>query len=174
MRLTWFLLVLSIAFSGCADTDHVQRVAGATSPLSRQASAYIGVPQDGSYGSTRYRGSGALAAQAVGAAFAPYVARVTVGLKMEDFDSAYATAKAGGYTYLLYLEILLWEDRATKWSTLPDFVSVKVSIVGTEAKNVLDSAVVGGMSGVWGVGSDHPEQMLPKPLSDYAASLFGK
>ena len=174
MRLTWFLLALLMAFTGCVETHHVQRAAGATSPLSRQASAYIGVPQDGSYGSTPYHGSGALAAQAVAAAFAPYVTRVTVGIRMENFASALAMAKAGGYSYFLYPEILHWEDRATEWSGKPDVVSVKVSIVGTEAGNILDSAVVGGTSSLWTFGGDRPEHLLPKPLSDYAASLFGK
>lgn len=93
---------------------------------------------------------------------------------MEDFDSALATAKAGSYTYLLYPEILHWEDRATEWSGKSDIVSVKVSLVGTEAGKVLDSAVVGGKSSWWTFGGDRPEHLLPKPLSDYAASLFGK
>jgi len=174
MRLAWFLLALLMAITGCTEIHEVQRAAGATSPLSRQATAYIGVPQNGNDGSTTYHRSGALAAQAVAAAFAPYVSRVTVGIEMEAFDSALGTAKAGGYTYLLYPEILRWEDRATESTGKPDVVSVKVSLVATEGAKVLDSAVVYGKSSWWTFGGDRPEHLLPKPLSDYAASLFGK
>jgi hypothetical protein len=68
---------LSIALLvGCADTHQIVRAPGATVPLSRQASAYVGVPKDGVYGQTTYFGSGVLTAQAVAAAFAPYSAAV--------------------------------------------------------------------------------------------------
>jgi hypothetical protein len=135
-------------------------------------SAYVGVPQDGSYGGKPYFGSGGLTAQAVAVAFAPYLARVTVGVKREDFDAALKSAQAGGYGYLLYPEILLWEDRATEWSGRPDQASVKISIVRVDTGGVLDSAVIGGKSGLATLGGDRPEHLLPKPLSDYAATLF--
>jgi hypothetical protein len=97
---------------------------------------------------------------------------VTVGVKTEDFDAARKSAQAGGYTYLLYPEILHWEDRATEWSGRPDQASVKVSVVRMDSGAVLDSAVVGGKSGLGTLGGDRPEHLLPKPLSDYAATLF--
>ncbi|NJN39643.1 MAG: DUF4823 domain-containing protein [Gammaproteobacteria bacterium] len=130
------------------------------------------MPKDGSYGQTTYAGSGALTAQAVAAAFAPYLTSVTVGVKAEDFDASRKSAKAGGFTYLLYPEILHWEDRATEWSGRPDQASVKVSVVSLDTGTILDSAVVGGKSGLATLGGDRPEHLLPKPLSDYAATLF--
>lgn len=174
MRLTVMPALMSIALVGCADSHSLTRAPGGTNSLSRQASAYVAVTKDGSYGDTTYVGSGAQAAQAVAAAFAPYVTRITVGVKTEDFDAARQSAKTGAYTYLLYPEILHWEDRTTEWSGRPDLVSVKVSVVGAEAGNILDSAVVGGKSGLWTFGGDRPEMLLPKPLSDYAMSVFGK
>jgi hypothetical protein len=93
-------------------------------------------------------------------------------VKREDFDTALKSAQAGGYSYLFYPEILLWEDRATEWSGRPDQASVKVSIVKADTGAVLDSAVVGGKSGIATFGGDRPEHLLPKPLSDYAATLF--
>jgi len=140
--------------------------------LARGGAAYVGVPKDGSYGTIAYPGSGALTAQAVAAAFAPYLAKTTVGVKTEGFDAALKSARAGRNTYLLYPEILLWEDRATEWSGRPDQASVKVSVVRAATGDVLDSAVVGGKSGLATLGGDRPEHLLPKPLADYAASLF--
>lgn len=171
MRLTFILFSL-VVFSGCADTHQVTRASGGVGPLLRQASAYVGLPNDGRYGQTAYPGSGALTAQAVAAAFSPYLSKVTVGVKIEDFDAARKSAQAGKYTYLLYPDILHWEDRATEWSARPDQASVKISVVRTDTGAVLDSAVVGGKSGIATFGGDRPEQLLPKPLSDYAATLF--
>jgi hypothetical protein len=132
------------------------------------------VSKDGSYGRTAYPGSGALAAQAVAAAFSPYLTKVTVALKVEELDVARKSAQAGGYTYLIFSEILHWEDRNTAWSSIPDQVSVKVSVLRVDTGAILDSAVVAGTSGLATFGGDRPEHLLPKPLSDYAATLFGK
>jgi len=164
---------LLIASSSCGDTHYVKRVPGLTSALSHDASVYVAVPQDGKYGRKTYRGSGVLAAQAVSVAFAPYVTRLTVGHTTEDFNTAHASAKAGHDTYLLYSEILHWEDRKTEWSGLPDKVSIKVSLVEVETGNILDSAVIGDTGGVIAVNI-RPEHLLPKPLAEYAASLYGQ
>ncbi len=165
-------LFAAVMLTACADTHQLARVPGTVGTLSRQASAYVSVPRDGSYGVQPYPGSGGLTAQAVAVAFAPYFTRTTAGLKTEDFDGAFKSAREGGYTYLVYPEILHWEDRATEWSARPDQASVKVSIVRTDTGAVIDSAVVGGKSGLATFGGDRPEHLLPKPLSDYAATLF--
>ena len=166
-------ILLSIAmFSGCADTTQVTRTSGMSNFLSRQTTAYVGVPQDGRYGNTTYSGSGALVAQSVAAAFSPYFTRVTVGVRLEDFDVSRKSAELGGYTYLLYPEILHWEDRATEWSGKPDVASVKLSIIRVDTGAVIDSAVLGGKSGLATFGGDRPEHLLPKPLTDYAATMF--
>jgi len=166
------VLLPLVLLSGCADTHQLVRASSSTLVLSQQGSAYVAVPADGSYGKTAYPGSGALTAQAVAAAFAPYLSRAKVAVKTEDLETAKQSARAGGYTYLLYPQILHWEDRATEWSGKPDVASVKVSLIRVEGGEVLDSAVVGGKSGLGTVGGDRPEHLLPRPLADYAAPLF--
>lgn len=158
--------------SGCADTHQLARATGKALTVNQQASAYVGLPKDGRFGNTLYSGSGALTAQAVAVAFSPYFGKVTVGIKHEDFSIAQQTAKAGGYSYLLYPDILHWEDRATEWSGRPDQASVKVSVIDANTGEILDSAVVSGKSGLATFGGDRPEHLLPKPLADYAATLF--
>lgn len=170
-----YLSCLASAFallSGCADTHQLARAPGKALTSSQQESAYVGLPQDGRLGHTSYPGSGALTAQAVAVAFSPYFGKVTVGMKYEDFSIAQQTAKAGGYAYLLYPDILHWEDRATEWSGRPDQASVKVSVIDANTGKILDSAVVSGKSGLATFGGDRPEHLLPKPLADYAATLF--
>ena len=171
MRLPAILLSIAM-LSGCADTSQVIRASGMSSLLSKHATAYVGVPQDGRYGNTTYQGSGALVAQSVAAAFSPYFRSVTVGVLLEDFEVSRKTAQFGGYTYLLYPEILQWEDRATEWSGRPDVASVKLSVVRVDTGVVVDSAVLGGKSGLATFGGDRPEHLLPKPMADYAATIF--
>ena len=158
-------------FAGCADTHQVVRASKIGAPLSKQASAYVAVGRDGSYGKTPYPGSGAMTAQAVAAAFAPYMSKVAIGLSVEEVATAQQSARAGGHTYLLYPQILHWEDRATEWSLRPDIVSVKVSLIHATSGAVIDSVVVGGKSGVATLGGDRPEHLLPTPLAEYAASF---
>lgn len=172
---TGILFSLLVALGGCADTHQTIRAGNSTVAPSKQETAYVGVPADGSYtGGMSYPGSGGLTAQLVAAAFSPYLARVTVAAKREDFDAALKATQSGGHQYLLYPEILLWEDRATEWSGRPDQVSVKVSVVRADTGAILDSVVVSGKSGILTFGGDRPEHLLPKPLADYAATVFRK
>jgi hypothetical protein len=158
--------------SGCADTHQLTRAEGKGLIPTWHSSAYVSIPKDGNFGQIAYPGSGSLTAQAVAAAFSPYFEKVIVGMKTEDSAAAQQFAKQGGYAYLLYPEILHWEDRATEWSGRPDEVAVKLSVIDTNTGDALDSAVVSGKSGLGVLGGDRPEHLLPKPLADYAATLF--
>lgn len=173
MRSLYPVLAL-LLMMGCADTHKIMRSGGSqvTAALDRQASAYVAVPSDGRYGATLYAGSGAMTAQVVASAFALYLGKVTAGSKTEDFDQAMSTARAGNFRYLLYPQILVWEDRATEWSGKPDLATVKLSIFSTDTGTMLDSAVIEGKSGLATFGGDHPQDLLPKPMSQYAATLF--
>ena len=158
----------------CADTHNVVRSGGSsqTAVLAQGGRAYVAVSSDGRYGATVYSGSGAMTSQIVSAAFAPYMRNIVVGTKVEDFDQALQSARAGGFAYLIYPQILAWEDRATEWSGRPDVASVKISIVSAKTGEVIESAVISGKSGLATLGGDKPQDLLPKPMSDYASSLF--
>lgn len=167
-------LMLALMLLGCADTHKVTRTEGSKSAVSlqRQASAYGAVPSDGRYGPTVYSGSGATVAQVVAAAFGSHLERVTTGTKIEELDQALSSAKAGGFTYLLYPQILHWEDRATEWSAKPDLVTVKLSTYAAQTGQLLDSAMIDGKSGIATFGGDRPQDLLPKPMAEYAVTLF--
>src|SRR4051794_839478 len=124
------IVILALALLGCADTHRITRMDGVESAVSlqRQTSAYVAVSTDGRYGSIVYSGSGATVTQIVASAFGQYLKKITMGTRTEDLDQALASAKAGGFTYLLFPQILHWEDRATEWSLKPDVATVKISI----------------------------------------------
>jgi hypothetical protein len=170
LRALIYLTALIVA--GCADTHKLTRMSVASAPLSREASAYIALPADGRYGEILYPGSGAQTAQEIAAAFAPYLFRISVATVSEDVAGALGSAEAGGYDYVVYPEILHWEDRATEWSGKPDLVSIRISMMQTSSRDVLDSGIIEGASGVATFGGDHPQDLLPEPLHKYTAALF--
>jgi Domain of unknown function (DUF4823) len=174
MRFGSAIGLVLLLLAACADTHYVVRSSGASqsTALARGGNAYVAVSNDGRYGNTLYSGSGAMASQAVSAAFAPFMRSITVSPKPEEFDQALQSAKSGNYTYLIYPQILHWEDRATEWSAKPDVAFVKVSIINARTAEVIDSAIINGKSGLATFGGDKPQDLIPKPLSEYAASLF--
>ena len=170
LRALIYLTALMVA--GCADTHKLTRMNGATTPLSQEASAYIALPADGRYGAILYPGSGPQTAQLIAAAFAPYLSRISVATASEDVATAIRSAKGGGYDYVVYPEILHWEDRATEWSGKPDLASIKISIVQTDSGDVIDSGIIEGASGLATFGGDHPQDLLPEPLRKYSGALI--
>lgn len=173
MKLFFSALAL-LALMACADTHTLTRSqhAQVAAMLDRQASAYVAVTTDGRYGDTVYFGSGAMTAQSVASAFAPYLSKIITGTKPEDLDQALSSARSGRFRYLLYPQILHWEDRATEWSAQPDRATIKLSLFSTDSGAMIDSAIIEGKSGLATFGGDHPQDLLPKPLGQYAASLF--
>ncbi len=167
-----FSLLLLLLLFGCSDTHKLIRYEGAGLTVSRDASAYIVLPGDGQYGSINYQGSGLAVAQEVERAFSPYLREAKIATRRDSMETALINAKAQGFDYVIHPEIVHWEDRNTGWSGRPDVASVKLSIVDVASGMLIDSAEIGGTSKVMSWSLEHPEDLLPKPLSDYAASLF--
>lgn len=106
-----FLMVLfALLIAGCADSHKLTRIGPASAPLSPGASAYVALPTDGRYGEIFYASSGGQTAREVAAAFAPYLSKIVIATASEDVATAAGSAAADGYDYLLYPQILHWED----------------------------------------------------------------
>ena len=165
-------LFLALFILGCEHTYEVQRTNVGTEKLKSSGSAYVALPNDGRFEQTLYHGSGKKLANAILIAFSPYLKTVVIGEKIERLDQALKTAGNGNHTYLIYPEILHWEDRATEWSGKQDRIIVKVTLTNVATGETLDSGIIKGTSkwGTW--GGDHPEDLLAEPLNNYAVSLF--
>lgn len=165
--------VLVTLLVGCADTQKLTRYDGdAPRRLGAADSVYVAIPTDGSYEAITYTGSGALTAQVVQDRFARRLRRVRVGRVQETFEDALKRASADGFSVLVYPSILHWEDRATEWSGLPDNVAVKLDLVEVPSGRPVTSAMITGKSGWATLGGDHPQDLLPKPVEDFVATLF--
>lgn len=167
-------LCVAIAVAGCTDTHKLVRPTESAAPLSAAASGYVALPADGRYGDTLYSGSGMQTAQGVATAFARYLKAISVATAIEDVETARRSAQEGGYDYLLFPQILHWEDRATEWSGKSDRISVKLSVIRTENGEVVDSAVVDGKSKWMTMGGDHPQDLLAAPFNEYSKKLFAR
>jgi Domain of unknown function (DUF4823) len=168
----WMLGLITLMLAGCADSHEVIRSQVATTPLSREASAYVALPADGSYGEIAYQGSGAQTARAVAAAFAPYLREIQVADRHQSIDAARRSAEERDHQYVLYPEILHWEDRATEWSGKPDVISINLSVIRADSGVILDRSLINGKSGLATFGGDHPQDLLPPILEEYSATLF--
>jgi len=167
------LLCLGI-LPGCAHTYELTKSRQTAEPIMKATdSVYVAIPKDGVYGSTIYQGSGTTAAQELVGALAKRLRRVEPGREYQPFDEALKTARDKGYTHLVYPIILHWEDRATEWSGISDRVEIKVELINAGTGETLDSAIIKGKSKWATFGGDHPQDLLPKPIEDFIASLFG-
>ena len=173
MRLTSIFLI-TLGLFGCVNKHELVRPDNSVAKvkLERQATAYIAVPQDGKYGQTIYHGSGETTTQVIQAAFAKHLRQVVKGTEHQTLESAMSMAQQNGSTYLIYPTILHWEDRATEWSGKADKVSVKISVIKVGSGVEVDAVVINGKSKWATFGGDHPQDLLPPPIEEYAAALF--
>jgi hypothetical protein len=169
-----YLAIIGIVafFAGCADTHQLLRSGSMPIKLERTKSIYISIPRDGKYGQINYQGSGVNTSQIILMAFSKYSENVETGHHYQSFENAIAYAKEKKYGYLVFPTILEWEDRATEWSGIPDKASIKIAIIDIETGKTLDSAIIKGKSGLATFGGDHPQDLLPKPVEEYARTLF--
>lgn len=94
------------------------------------------------------------------------------GYNYQSFDEAIQYTNDNSFNYLIYPQILHWEDRATEWSGISDKVTVKINIIEANTKKTLDSATIEGTSGWATLGGDHPQDLLKKPINDFVNSLY--
>ena len=166
-------LACAIALSGCADSHQlIARGQEAGFVLSASDPIYVSVSRDGIYGHKTYNGSALMTTQILFSSIAKRAQRVEMARAHQSLDEALKVARTGGYRFLVYPQILHWEDRATEWSMIPDRVEVRVDIVDTSSGKTLDSVVVQGTSGIATIGGDHPQDLLPRPVEEYMSRLF--
>jgi len=164
------LAVLVLMQGGCTATYQREVISTPAVVLERGKAVLIGTPKNGSYESKEYVSSGSQTANAVKAAFARYSNDVAIS-RCPDRDCLLAEA-GSKYAYLIVPEILHWEDRNTEWSGKPDRLEIKLIVIDALNRADIASVVLNGKSKWATFGGDHPEDLLPEPVSDYVATLY--
>jgi len=140
--------------------------------LERNKGVFVSVPNDGYYGTTRYHGSGQMTAHAIKTAFSYYTSNIKVSSNCLERDQCLTKALKDKYSYLVFSEILHWEERATEWSGKPDRIEIKLTVIDVDTKNEIHSVILKGKSKWATFGGDHPQDLLPDPINNYVSTLF--
>jgi len=160
---------------GCVHTYDLSHptIAPLTTKLDRGGSAYVALPKDGTLDErVVYEGSGRYTAEVLRKVFREYLPSVQMATKDESYGGALESAKSSRAMYLIFPEILHWEDRQTAWSGKPDRILLRVSVIEAQTGKPLDSVEIAGKSKWATLGGDDPKDLVEVPVRQYAASLF--
>jgi len=159
---------------GCTASYQVNNLSGAAAQVKLDPSkgVYISVPEDGSYESKKYGGSGQIVAGAVAVAFGKKAASIHVATKNQPLDSVLAAARQLGVGYVVVPAITAWEQRSTEWSGKPSRMTIRLEILeATSGKQLLASSIE-GRSRIMSFTSTSPESLLKDPLAEYVNSIY--
>lgn len=170
MNKTNTLVLCCALLSGCTATYKQYTLTEPGVKLIKGKSVVIAIPDNGFYEDEEYKASGKMTAFAVRAAFARFSNSATVVPDCKDVVCLNSTHPES--FYLVIPEILHWEDRATEWSGISDKIEVKVSVYERQNLKGVSSIVISGKSKWASFGGDHPQDLLPDPLSSYVESLY--
>jgi hypothetical protein len=171
MRYIFIIFAISV-LSSCADTTQLTKSGNESFKLATDNRIFVSVPSDGKYGNKTYHGSGANVSQIIVSSFSNYAPDIESGHKFQTHEQALAYSKKNKYEFLILPTILEWEDRATEWSSIPDRVSIKVAIIHVGSGRTMGSVIIKGKSGLATLGGDHPQDLLPEPIEEYAKSMY--
>lgn len=133
------------------------------------ASVYVALVPDGRDDRPRtYEGSGKQATDAIVEALRRRGFQLYFGQAHESLDGSIQTARANRVRYVVYPRIVLWEDRLTEWSGLPDKLALAIRVVDAGTGKTIDSRRVKASSRWLTMGGDHPQDLLPELVSDWA------
>ena len=166
------IILLAGLISGCVSKYKTDAYEAPTEKLQTNASAYVTMAQDGSYGSKPYQNSGYLVSTATTAAVSLHLTRIEQAPRLETIEEALSSAEKMGLTYVFQPTILHWEDRATEWSSRPDRITIKVVVWDVTTRQNISSTVLRASSKWASFGGDHPQDLLPGTISPFVDKLF--
>lgn len=164
------LFMIAIMMAGCAGTYNSDTLKALNSKLSRNAPVTIITPTNGQFGEITYSQSGQATAASIKSAFMDFADEVYAE-KHCDLKDCFSDLKSSD-GYLVYPEILHWEDRATEWSGIRDKVTIKIIVYNIRTKTKLSSTIINGESSFWTLGGDHPQDLIDEPINKYISSLY--
>ena len=162
------LLFVPVLLTGCASTYTMNVLKTPDTKLNPSYSVVVATPENGHFGSANYRGSGEMTARAFKNGFLKYSNGVEVLPKKESPEALAALTD----TYYVEPKILHWEERATEWSGMRDKIEIKVNVYNAGSSDPFSSVIFTGRSKWLTFGGDHPQELLPTPVSNYLETLY--
>jgi len=168
-RILMFALILAI--TGCVSTYTENRLIAPSIKLSRSTPVVIATSENGRYGTIDYPSSGRMTADAIKSSFIALANDVSILTTCKNLLCLKSETKTAP-VYFVVPEIIHWEDRNTEWSGIPDRIEVKISVFNDQDPKPLASALITGKSKWATFGGDHPQDLLPEPISKFVKSLY--
>jgi hypothetical protein len=162
-----------ILLSACKSTYSEKNVTAEPPPLLKANSRiYVAIPFDATFKKTVAQGSGKLTAQAIMVAFNRYSKAVYLGKFPESASEAIESARRFNAEYLVYPNLLKWEDRATEWSGRRDQLQIKIDLIDVADSRLAFSREINA-TGKWMTdGGDTPNDLLEQPVEEYVNAVF--
>ena len=172
----WKRMTLVVAVVACSSCVASYRITPNTSldvspGLPPGATLLVGLAADGNFGEIDYPGSGKATTREVVRAMSRCAMNVEALQEPGSLEDGKIQARAHGFTHYVHPTILHWEDRATEWSGKRDKISIRLQVVEIEAGQIIDATTLDGKSKWASFGGDPTEELLTKPLTQYASQL---
>jgi hypothetical protein len=159
-------------FAGCATQEQSSSPSFGKAPsLNTNYSVYVAMPKNGGSGNEG-AGSGIQTQDAIVLEAGKYFKRVIPEVESGSNEKAVSEAKAKGCNYLMWPEILRWEDEATEWTGARDKLDLLMTIIDVPSGEMLHRMKLSGKSSWATLGGDHPQAMLPGMMTNYFGAIF--
>src|SRR5690349_20241828 len=162
-----------MCLTGCKSTYSETNVTAEPPPRLRNTSRiYVAVPYDVSFKNQVALSSGRRTAETLFVAFNRYTRSVHMGKFPESASDALDSARRFNAEYLVYPNILKWEDRATEYSGVRDRLDLKIDLIDLQDGRLAFSRQINA-TGKWLTeGGDSPGDLLEQPIEEYVNALF--
>lgn len=164
-----------LVLTGCKSTYSEKNLTNEPPPLLRNSSrVYVAVPYDASFKNQVALSSGKRTAEALYVALTRYTRSVHMGKFPESATDALESARRFSAEYLIYPNIVKWEDRATEFSGRRDRLELKLDLIDMRDGRLAFSREISA-TGKWLTeGGDTPGDLLEQPIEEYVNALFRK
>jgi hypothetical protein len=168
-----FAVFLPFFLVGCKSTYSEKTVTTAPPPILKSTTrVYIATPFDASYKKKVAQGSGKQTSQALAVAFGRYGRSVYTGKLPEGLTEALESARKYNVDYLVYPNIINWEDHDTEWSGVRDRLEIKIDLIEAGTGEVAFSREISSIGKWMTDGGETPGDLLATPCEEFVNALY--
>ena len=140
-------------------------------PLSSDGQISVQTPKNARFDETVYEDSGYKTAAAFKEALESHAKAIKV-IDTCELNNCLKQAKSNGSKYLMALNLIFWEDRATNWSGKADRLTVKVSTYEVSSGDLLYMSYLHTNTSIYAPSGGHVEDYLPFISNQYVSTLY--
>lgn len=161
------LFIVLIAVISCAACSTTQVKSTRRAPnLSRNLPVYVAVGKD------KFPAENRQVQQFFVQALSPYLHPVFTAKKPLDLVYMGQVAQVLKTGYMVYPEILQWEDHNTPWTTVRDKVSIRITLIDAKSQRILYKEVVSGKSSLWRMRNEKPDVVAQELIEKFVTEIY--